>query len=68
MKRVFNIGSVKNIADPAPQSPLKVAVEFLTASFPQLRHTRLYDSDGVLSDDGKVLIFDVPLPTAKMNN
>ena len=67
MKRVFNIGSVKNIADPAPQSPLKVAVEFLTASFPQLRHTRLYDSDGVLSVDGLELVFDVPLPTAKVN-
>lgn len=67
MKRLFNIGSVMNIADPAPQSPLKVAVEYLTASFPQLRHTRIYDSDGVLSDDGKSLIFTVPLPTAKVN-
>ena len=59
MKRVFNIGSVKNIADPAPHSPLKVAVEFLTASFPQLRHTRLYDSDGVLSVDGLELVLSL---------
>lgn len=67
MKRLFNIGKVKNIADPAPGQPLRTAVEFLTSSFPQLRHTRIYDSDGVLSEDGKTIVFDVPLPTAKVN-
>tara|TARA_X000000950_G_C13503687_1_gene492791 strand:+ start:323 stop:529 length:207 start_codon:yes stop_codon:yes gene_type:complete len=67
MKRLFNIGKVKNIADPAPNGTLAQAVEFLTASYPQLRHTRIYESDGVLSEDGKTLVFDVPLPTAKVN-
>ena len=67
MKRVFNIGSVKNIADPAPNMPLSQAGEFLCASFPILRHTRLYDSDGVISEDGLVLVFDVPLPSSKVN-
>ena len=67
MKRVFNIGSVKGVADPAPQSSLSTAIEFLTASFPQLRHTRVYESDGVVQEDGKTLLFDIPLPKAKVN-
>jgi hypothetical protein len=67
MKRMFKIGAVSGIQDPAPGQPLKTAIEFLTASYPQLRHTRLYDSDGVVQNDGKTILFDVPLPTAKVN-
>lgn len=66
MKRLFNIGAVKNIADPAPNQPLSMSVEILSHSYPSLRSTTVYDSDGVMQSDG-TLVFDVPLPVAKVN-
>ena len=67
MKRVFNIGSVKGVADPAPTQPLAKAIELLSRSFPSLRGTRVYESDGVLQEDGETLLFDVVMPVAKTN-
>ena len=36
MKRLFKIGAISNIKDPAPGLPLATAIEFLSASFPAL--------------------------------
>lgn len=67
MKRVFNIGAVKNVADPAPNQPLELAIELLSHSYPSLRSTKVYESDGVLQANGETLLFDVPMPVNKTN-
>lgn len=66
-KRVFNIGSCKRVADPSPGQPLKTAIEMLSATFPVLRATQVYESDGVLDADGSTLVFDVVTPVNKVN-
>jgi len=65
-KRIFNIGAIRGISDPAPNQPLATAIELLSHSYPSLRSTKVYDSDGVLQEDGS-LLFDVPMPVNKVN-
>lgn len=64
--RIFNIGSLKGVKDPAPNQPLATSIELLSHSYPSLRTTRVYESDGVMQENG-TLLFDVPMPVNKVN-
>jgi hypothetical protein len=64
LARVFKIGATV-VADPAPSASLPEVQRMLTQRFPMLRHTRIYQNDGVLSDDGKSIVYDFPLVPVK---
>lgn len=64
--RIFNIGAIKGVKDPAPNQTLATSIELLSHSYPSLRSTKVYDSDGVMQEDGSIL-FDVTMPVNKVN-
>jgi PRTRC genetic system protein C len=64
LTRTFKIGCAL-IEDPAPGLSLDVVQQLLAATYPQVRWTKLYESDGVLV--GKTLQFNVIIPPVKTN-
>ncbi|GIU40996.1 hypothetical protein TUM3794_20320 [Shewanella colwelliana] len=62
--RKFKIGAAV-IADPAPTASLEEVQRILTQQFPMIRHTRLYDEDGVLSDDATEILYEFQLIPVK---
>jgi hypothetical protein len=65
MKRVFGIGTL-TVDDPAPLGSLQDAFELLVQRFPQLRHSAVFESDGVVVDEQTVR-YAIPLVPAKTN-
>lgn len=63
--RFFQIGNAK-VKDTCSGLPFDTAVEFLSKKFPQIRHSRIYESDAVAQDDG-TLLYVVPLLKAATN-
>ncbi len=66
MNRVFSIGTVSNIADPAPLGTLQESFELLAQRFPQIRHSAVFESDAEVVDQDTVR-YTVPLIAAKTN-
>lgn len=66
MKRVFCIGSVMDIPDPAPLGTLQEAYELLAQTFPSIRHSAVFESDAVPVDE-TTLRYTIPLPAMKTN-
>lgn len=64
LTRTFKIGCAV-IEDPAPGLPLEIVQQLLAATYPQVRWTKLYDSDGELV--GNTLQFKVIVPPVKTN-
>jgi hypothetical protein len=67
MKRLFNIGTLTHVACPCPHGTLEQAIELLSMRFPQIRHTRVYERDGVFDANNDALVFTIPLIPAKTN-
>lgn len=63
--RVFNIGQMR-INDEFQSLPFDKAYEFLAKKFPQVRHTQVFESDGVIQDDGSIL-YEVALIKSATN-
>lgn len=63
--RYFQIGAMK-VQDEFSMLPFKKAFEFLAKQYPQMRHTQVFESDGVAQDDGSI-IYDVPLMKSATN-
>ncbi|WP_270820066.1 hypothetical protein [Aeromonas sp. Y311-2] len=64
LRRTFKIGSAI-IDDPVPGFPLDVAQQILSATYPQVRWTRIFDSDGQLVGDS--LQYEFLIPPVKIN-
>lgn len=64
-QRIWIIGSAR-INCPFNMLPFKQAYEMLTKQRPQLRHTTMYESDGVAGGDGEIL-YTIPLLPPKTN-
>lgn len=66
MTRIFAIGTLTNIPDPAPLGTLQEAYELLAQRFPQIRHSAVFESDAVPVDADTVR-YTIPLPVMKTN-
>lgn len=66
MKRIFTIGTLNDIPDPAPLGTLQESYELLAQRFPQIRHSAVFESDAVPVDEDTVR-FTIPLPVMKTN-
>jgi hypothetical protein len=64
LPRVFILGALR-IEDKAPHLPLADAVRILSKSYPQFRHSKIYEEDGVIKNE--VLEYTIPLQPAKSN-
>lgn len=64
-QRLFKIGSM-TVKDELSALPFKKGFEFLAKKYPQIRHTQVFESDGVAQDDGSIL-YDVPLMKVATN-
>ncbi|GHG07731.1 hypothetical protein [Thalassotalea marina] len=64
LKRVFKIGATE-VEDENSHLPLNDSVRLLSKHFPQFRHTRLYEEDGVVENDK--LVFTLQLIPPKTN-
>jgi len=66
MIRIFSIGTLHSIVDPAPLGTLQNSFEVLAQRFPQIRHSAVFDSDAEPVDQNTVR-FTIPLLAAKTN-
>ena len=64
LRRTFKIGSAI-IQDPAPTLPLSMVQQILSATYPQVRWTQLYDSDAKVVGD--TLEYEFLIPSVKTN-
>lgn len=64
LPRVFKIG-VAVIQDPAPGLPLEQVQQILSATYPQVRWTKLFDSDGQLINN--TMQYEFLIPPVKTN-
>lgn len=64
-QRIWVIGATR-LPCPFNMLPFKQAFEMLTKQKPQLRHTAMYESDGVPQENGEI-VFTVPLIPPKTN-
>ncbi|WP_460883141.1 PRTRC system protein C, partial [Pseudaeromonas pectinilytica] len=64
LRRTFKIGSAI-IQDPAPTLPLSMVQQILSATYPQVRWTQLYDSDAKVVGD--TLEYEFLIPPVKTN-
>lgn len=64
LQRNFKIGSAV-LQDPAPGQPLAVVQQILSATYPQIRWTHLFETDGVLVND--TLVYEFLIPPVKTN-
>jgi hypothetical protein len=68
MKRLFNIGNITGIECPtAGHGTLDQAIELLSVRYPQLRHTKVYERDGVIDLQALTLTYTVQLVPSKTN-
>lgn len=66
MNRIFAIGTLTEIPDPAPLGSLQDAYELLAQRFPQIRHSAVFESDAVAVNESTVR-YTIPLPVMKTN-
>ncbi|EGR4213419.1 hypothetical protein NTH44_003592 [Vibrio metoecus] len=64
LKRHWKIGALV-IEDPCYMLPFKQAFEMLAKTYPQVRHTQMFESDGAVVD-GK-LLYEIPTIPPKTN-
>ena len=64
LNRVFKLGATR-LPDPCPTLSLSNAVRALSRNYPQFRHTKLYEEDGVV--EGDMLVYTLILPPVKSN-
>ena len=64
LRRTFKIGSAI-VDDPVPGLPLETAQQILSATYPQVRWTTLYETDGLLV--GNTLQYEFLIPPDKTN-
>ena len=64
LDRVFVLGGMR-IKDQAPDLPLANAVRVLAKTYPQFRHTRVFEEDGQVQGDE--LVYTLKLPPNKSN-
>lgn len=65
LPRKFKIG-VTILDDPMPNCELEYVQSTLAQQFPMLRHTHIYESDGVLSDCATFIQYTIVLPPVKV--
>lgn len=63
--RFFQIGSTK-IEDISSDIPFNLAFELLCKTYPQVRHSHVFESDAIPQPDGSIL-YVVPMLPAKTN-
>ncbi|WP_076414905.1 PRTRC system protein C [Shewanella sp. UCD-KL12] len=64
LPRKFKIGATI-VEDPAPEASLDEVQRILTAQYPMLRHTRLYQNDGRLNQEGTEIVYEFQLIPVK---
>lgn len=64
LPRAFEIKGTL-IPDPTPQLPIDRSLELLSKTYPMLRHTRVYESDGTVIGDK--LVYKIVPPPVKTN-
>lgn len=64
LPRKFKLGATL-LPDPNPEMSLEVVHETLSAQFPMMRHTHIFDSDARLSSCGTFLEYKIVLPPVK---
>lgn len=62
--RKFKVGALE-LSDPLPASSLDDVHEVLVAQYPTLRHTRLFESDGVVSPCNTFILYEFVLQPVK---
>lgn len=62
--RKFKIGAAL-LEDPAPTASIEEVSRMLSQQYPMIRHTTLYEEDGVPSADGKSLVYEYQLIPVK---
>ncbi|WP_428774869.1 hypothetical protein [Vibrio sp.] len=65
VQRIWKIGAAR-ITDPCSALPFAQSFEILAKSHPQVRHTTVFESDGIVQEDGSVL-YEIQLLPAKTN-
>lgn len=55
--RKFKVGALE-LADPAPNCSLNEVHELLVGQYPMLRHTQIFESDGVISSCGNFMVYE----------
>jgi len=65
LPRKFKIGATI-LDDPMPLGDLSQVQSVLAQQFPMLRHTHIYEADGVLSDCATFILYAVILPPVKV--
>jgi hypothetical protein len=66
LPRAFKIGATE-YKDPYPNGTLDDCHEHFSQSFPQLRHTKLFESDGVINESMTKEIFTFQMLPPKTN-
>lgn len=64
LPRKFKIGATI-VQDPAPEASLDEVQRILTSQYPMLRHTRLYQEDGRLNQEGTEIDYEFQLIPVK---
>lgn len=64
LPRKFKLGATL-LPDPNPSMSLDQVHETLSAQFPMMRHTHIFESDARLSKCGKYLEYPIVLPPVK---
>lgn len=63
--RYFKIGAMQ-VKDECSALPFQKAFEILSKQYPIVRHTQIFEADGVAQNDGSIL-YEVPLIKAATN-
>lgn len=65
VERIFKIGATE-IPDPLPGFKLEDSVRQLARQFPQFRHTKIWEEDGVINAKGQLeYVLHLPQPKVK---
>lgn len=65
LPRQFKIG-VAVINDPAPTASLDEVQRLLSQQYPMLRHTTIYEEDGIVSQEGTAVVYTFQLVPVKV--
>ena len=65
LPRKFKIGAT-TLDDPMPSCELEQVQSALAQQFPMLRHTHIYEADGVLSECATHIMYNIVLPPVKV--
>lgn len=64
LSRKFKIGALE-LQDPIPNGSLEEVQELLTVQYPTLRHTKIFESGGVISTCGAFMVYEFIIQPVK---